>query len=144
MHPLLPWLPLLFPIFFVGLFSLVSFIVSQLGWQRLARCYAAEAVPATLDRMLLAYLRIGMANYKNVVRTGVTPEGLWLTTWKIFFIGHPPLCIPWSAFGPVRTRKFLWATSYITHIDCGGSSVQFIFSSDRLREALPASIPVQE
>jgi hypothetical protein len=144
MHPFLPWLPLLFPIFFIGLFSLVSFLVSQMGWQRLARCYAAAAVPATLDRMLLAYVRIGVANYKNVVRAGVAPEGLWLNTWKIFFIGHPPLCIPWSAFGPVRAQKFLWTTSYVTDVDCGGSSVRFTFSSDRLRHALPASIPVQE
>lgn len=144
MHPLVPWLPLLLLPAFVGVFCLISFLVSRMGWNRLATCYAAAAVPATINRMLLAYVRIGVANYKNSVRAGITPKGVWLTTWKIFFVGHPPLFIPWSAFGPVRAQKFLWATSYSTDIDCDGSSVRFTFSSDRLRQALPASIPVQE
>jgi hypothetical protein len=101
-------------------------------------------MPPALYRMLLAYVRIGVANYKNVVRAAATPEGLWLTTWKVFFIGHPPLFIPWSAFGPVRAQKFLWATSYTTDIGCGSTSVRFTFSSDWLRQALPNSVAVQE
>jgi hypothetical protein len=144
MESFLPWLPLLLLPVFAGLFSLISFLVSLMGWGQLAKQYAVPQVPATLDRILLAYVRIGVANYKNSVRAGVTPQGLWLTTWKIFFIGHPPLFIPWSAFGPVREQKFLWVTSYLTDINCGDSSVRFTFSSDRLRQALPASITVQE
>ncbi|TGD82485.1 hypothetical protein EU557_01480 [Hymenobacter wooponensis] len=119
-------------------------MVSRMGWHRLAKQYAVETVPATVERTLLAHVRIGLANYKNSVRAGATSQGLWLTTWKIFFLGHPPLFVPWAAFGPIRAQKFLWVTSYSTDIDCGGYSVRFMFSSDWLRQTIPASVPVQE
>lgn len=107
-----------------------------MGWQRLAAQYAVEAVPADVNRETLTLIRIGVANYKNAARAGITPQGLWLTTWKILFIGHPPLFIPWSAFGPVQEQTFLWSKTYSTHIHSGGDSVPFTFSSDRLFAAL--------
>ncbi|GAB3290567.1 hypothetical protein GCM10027348_07890 [Hymenobacter tenuis] len=142
MHSIVPWLPVLFIPVFVAFFGLISFLVAQMGWSRLARVYAVAEVPATVERTLLTYLRIGMANYKNSVRAGSTPEGVWLTTWKIFYLGHPPLFIPWSAFGPVQEQKFLWATSYVTVVNCGQDSVKLTFSSEQLRQALSANRPV--
>jgi hypothetical protein len=144
MHPIVPWLPLLLIPVFVAFLGLISAMLARMGWRRLARQYAVAEVPATIQRELLGYVRIGRVNYKNVVRAGITPQGVWLTTWKIFYIGHPPLFIPWSAFGPMRADTFLWATTYATHIDCGGELVSFQFSSERLRAALPASLTVQE
>ncbi|QJX48038.1 hypothetical protein HMJ29_14260 [Hymenobacter taeanensis] len=144
MQSVLPWLPLLLLPFLAGLFTLISFLVSRLGWSRLARQYAVAAVPGAVERKLLAYVRIGFANYKNSVKAGATPQGLWLTTWKIFFLGHPPLCIPWSAFGPVQAHKFLWTTRYITTVNSGSDTVRFIFTNPWLRQMLPPSIPVQE
>jgi hypothetical protein len=144
MHPIVPWLPLLLLPAFAGLFCLISFMVSLMGWKRLAKQYAVAERPNFPNRTLLAYLRIGVANYQNSVWAAVTPQGLGLTTWKIFFIGHPPLLIPWSAFGPVRGQKFLWVTSYTTDINCGTYSVRITFRSDWLRQALPPSVVVQE
>ncbi|MBO0356373.1 hypothetical protein J0X19_00310 [Hymenobacter sp. BT186] len=100
-------------------------------------------MPDTVNRETLTFLRVGVANYKNAARVGITPQGLYLTTWKIFFVGHPPLFIPWSAFGPMQEHTFLWSKTYSTHISNGGSSVAFSFSSDRLFAALSAAaVPV--
>lgn len=143
MHPIVPWLPVLLLPLFAAFFCLIIFLVSRMGWSRLAQQYAVEEVPATVGWMLLAYLRIGVANYKNTVRAGVTPQGLWLSTWKIFFIGHPPLFIPWSAFGSVRVKKFLWTRTCSTTINCHGDYVSFKFTSDLLLNALPSSIQVE-
>jgi len=144
MHPIVPWLPVLLLPVFAAFFCLISFMVSRMGWNRLARAYAVEAVPAAVNRELLTFLRIGVANYKNAARAGITPQGLWLTTWKIFFVGHPPLFIPWSAFGPVQEQTFLWTNTYSTYINSGGSQVPFTFSSNRIAAALSAAVPVQK
>ncbi|SHL77200.1 hypothetical protein [Hymenobacter psychrotolerans] len=142
MHPIVPWLPLLFVPAFGAFWCLVVFLISRMGWSRLASMYAVAGVPATVDRETLTYLLIGTANYKNAARAGITPQGLYLTTWAIFFVGHPPLLLPWSAFGPVQEHTFLWSTPYTTAIRCGTVTVSFRFSSKRLRAALASLEPV--
>ncbi|WP_345070485.1 hypothetical protein [Hymenobacter fastidiosus] len=67
---------MLLPVF-GAFFGLISFLLSRLGWSRLAKQYAVAAVPATVDRTLLAYVRIGPVNYRNAVRAGITPPGVW-------------------------------------------------------------------
>lgn len=109
-----------------------------MGWSRLAAAYTAVEVPAIMNQQTLTYLRIGVAKYNNAARMGITPQGLYLSTWKIFFVGHPPLLIPWSAFGPVQEETFLWMKTYTTHISCPGASVRFQFTSDQLRATLLA------
>lgn len=142
MHPVVPWLPLLFLPVFGAFWCLVVFMISRMGWSRLAGAYAVTEVPATVNRQLLSYLRVGSVKYNNAVRAGITPQGVWLTTWRIFHIGHPPLFIPWSAFGPVQAETFLWATTYATRIECPGESVGFRFTSKQLLAALPAQYGV--
>jgi hypothetical protein len=114
-------------------------MISRMGWSRLAEAYAATEAPAVY-RQTLAYLRIGVAKYNNAARMGITPQGLYLSTWKILFVGHPPLFIPWSAFGPVQEETFLWVKTYTTHISCPGGAVRFQFTSDQLRAALPTPL----
>ena len=140
MHPIVPWLPVLLIPVFGAFFCLISFMVSRMGWHRLAAQYTVEAVPPDVNLETLTFLRIGVASYKNAARVGITSQGVWLTTWKILFIGHPPLFIPWSAFGPVEEQTFLWSKTYSTRISSGdGNSVAFSFSSDRLFAALSAA-----
>lgn len=141
MHPIVPWLPVLFIPVFGAFWCLVVFMISRMGWSRLGAQYAVEAVPATVELETLTFARIGVANYKNVARIGFTLEGLYLSTWKIFVVGHPPLFIPWSAFGPVQTQTFLWSTTHTTHISTDTGQVPFAFSSERLVAALAAARP---
>ncbi|MET4108121.1 hypothetical protein [Hymenobacter sp. UYP22] len=116
-------------------------MISHMGWSRLAAQYAVAAVPATVNQETLTFARIGVAKYNNAARIGFTVEGLYLSTWKIFFAGHPPLFIPWAAFGPVQTQTFLWTTTYTTHISTTAGQVPFAFSSNRLVAALSTAQP---
>ncbi|WP_125429223.1 hypothetical protein [Hymenobacter metallilatus] len=110
-----------------------------MGWSQLAAQFAVEALPATVNQETVTFLRIGVAKYNNAARVGITPQGMYLSTWKIFFLGHPPLYIPWSVFGELRAQTFLWATTYTTHIRTDSGKVAFTFSSERLRMALTAA-----
>ncbi|MBC6699202.1 hypothetical protein [Hymenobacter sp. BT190] len=136
----MPWLPLLFLPVFGAFWCLVVFMVSRMGWSRLAEAYATTEVPATVNLQTQAYLRIGVAKYNNAARMGLTPQGVYLSTWKIFFVGHPPLFIPWSAFGPVQEETFLWAKTYTSHISRPGGSIRFQFTNDHLRHALFSAV----
>lgn len=139
MHPIVPWLPLLFLPVFGAFWCLVVFMISRMGWSRLAAQYAVAEVPAAVNRETLTFLRVGVAKYNNAARMGITPQGVYLSTWKIFFVGHPPLFIPWSAFGQLQAQTFLWATTFTTYIRTGAAEVGFTFSSERLRTALEAA-----
>ncbi|MCR5889389.1 hypothetical protein LRS06_16760 [Hymenobacter sp. J193] len=143
MHPVVPWLPLLLLPVVVAFLGLISFILSRMGWARLAGQYAVAKVPYTVQRELLGYLRIGPVSYKNSARAGITPQGLWLSTWKILYLGHPPLFVPWSAFGPVRAQQFLWARTYATYISSGNDQISFSFSNERVLAALNAFVSTQ-
>lgn len=142
MHPIVPWLPLLFLPVFGAFWCLVVFMISRMGWSSLAEAYAVAEVPAAVNRQTLTYLRIGVAKYNNAARMGLTPQGVYLSTWRIFFVGHPPLLIPWSAFGPVQEETFLWAKTYTTHIRTGPDEVAFSFTGEWLYAALVAARPV--
>ena len=144
MHPIVPWLPVLLIPVFGAFWCLVVFMISRMGWHRLAAQYAIAEVPATVNRETLTFLRIGVAKYNNAAQAGITLQGLYLTSWKIFFVGHPPLFIPWSAFGPVEEQTFLWSKTYSTRIQSGSDGVSFTFSSDRLFAALSASVSMVE
>ncbi|MBT2557694.1 hypothetical protein J7E24_07855 [Hymenobacter sp. ISL-91] len=123
----------------IAFFGLISLMLSRMGWGRLAGAYAEAAVPAALNRELLSYVRIGPVKYNNAVRAGSTPQGVWLTTWRILYIGHPPLFIPWGAFGPVQEETFLWVKTYTVYLQCPGGAVRFQFTSEQLRAALSAA-----
>ena len=61
-----------------------------------------------------------------------------LTTGFPFGIGHAPMLIPWSAFSPFQTEKFLWQTTYRTTIQTPASTVSLSFSDeDFLNAARP-------
>ncbi|TGE18367.1 hypothetical protein [Hymenobacter elongatus] len=140
----MPWLPLLFIPVVVAFIGLISTMLSRMGWGHLAKQYAVSEKPTVATSILMTYFSIGVVSYKNAATAGIAPEGLVLTTWAILFIGHPPLVIPWSAFGPVRGQKFLWSTTYSTTIDCHGEALSVQFSSDRVLEALRPWVTVEE
>ncbi|TGE25028.1 hypothetical protein E5K00_07465 [Hymenobacter aquaticus] len=123
---------------FVAFWCLVVKLISLLGWRRLARYYAVPAVPA--GRVFsLTRAHIGSVKYDRSVRATATAQGLGLSTMALFSIGHPPLLIPWVAFGPIQAEKFLWVTTYTTRIslpDAGSMQLSFT-GSELLRAAQP-------
>ena len=65
---------LLFPIFFVALFSLITFILSRGGWNRLASLYAVRAEPLGNTFYRVTGL-VGRSAYKSALKVIVTGAG---------------------------------------------------------------------
>jgi hypothetical protein len=98
-----------FPVFFVAIWSLVCWLIAQVGgWSRLARHYQAQTPPQGKRYDGLHGL-VGMSSYKGVLNVVVGAEGLYLATMPFFRPAHPPLLIPWAALQSGEEWPFLWA-----------------------------------
>jgi len=107
-----PWIypVVLFPVFFVGLWSGVTFLMSRLsGWSSLADSYRAGATRAGLAITGSALLNhFGFpVSYSGVLYVGVGAEGVELSLWRIFALGSPPLTIPWGHLAECRSYQQL-------------------------------------
>ena len=93
-----PWLWLLVPLLFAVIFPLfwcfVLWLISQMGWQRVAASYAATVMPE--GRVWSGqYGMVGLASYKGTLRIQVAESGLFLENQWPFRIAHRRLFIPW-------------------------------------------------
>jgi len=101
-----------FPVFFIGLWCLIVSILSRVGgWGKLAEQFRYEGQPNG-QKYGMQSLSLGGVNYNNCLTMHVAPEGLYVSTWWIFRLKHPTLCIPWKAFHPGKEKKFLWIRYY--------------------------------
>ncbi|MBF9237923.1 hypothetical protein I2I05_11005 [Hymenobacter sp. BT683] len=117
---------------FVGFWCLVVKLVALGGWQRLAAQYRVAALPPG-PQFRLGQASVGGVSYRGAMQAGASAEGLALSTGFPFGTGHPPLLIPWSAFGPFHSEQSLWMTFYTTAIQTGaGNTLTFKFASKDL------------
>jgi hypothetical protein len=81
------------------------------GWFDLARAYR-ERQPFQGERWNFqnAQFRF-LTGYNNVLSAGANIEGLHLSVFFPFRVGHPPLFIPWHDVS-VRPAMFLWFRVY--------------------------------
>ena len=93
----LPFPPWAIPLFFVGIWLFVMFIISRVGgWSTLAGYYRTDQpFFGTLFRFQSASLRAG-TNYNGCLNFGANTEGLYMVPMLIFRGFHAPLFIPWS------------------------------------------------
>jgi hypothetical protein len=93
-------------------FSLVilNFLAIVGGWQRLASCYYASAVPPG-ERFLFRTANVGSVGYGSCLRFISGPAGLFISVFLLFRPGHPPLFIPWSDVSASATRG--WVFRYV-------------------------------
>ncbi|HXK22276.1 MAG TPA: hypothetical protein VMS55_06310 [Myxococcota bacterium] len=107
-HPPPDWAATFFPVFFVGMWVLVSYSISAIGgWHTLAGHYA-ESSPCTGARFRLRSGQIGgLANYGGVLMLGADRAGLHLSVALPFRLAHPPLCVPWSDIRARAVRRWL-------------------------------------
>jgi hypothetical protein len=111
-------LSFVFPLFIIaGVFYLISRIG---GWAALARRYRATEAP-TPDGKVFRWQSgsIGYCNYNNCLWINVSKQGLYLSPgpFRVLFLFHPPLLIPWSSLDVVRQRQFLAWKSVDLHVD---------------------------
>lgn len=100
--------PVVFVLFWIGVIYLISWLS---GWQRLAKKYATWMEPPTLRRSM-ASARIGLSNYNGVLQLGLNPQGIYLSVFILFRVGHKPLFIPWSEIDEVTEVHFLFRKLY--------------------------------
>jgi hypothetical protein len=128
---------------FVAFWSLIVKLVSLMGWQQLARRFQIDSLPPG-PQFRVQRARIGVANYKGALTASVSAEGLGLKMGFPFQIGHPPVLIPWAAFGPFRAEKLLWVTFYTTTVRTGDTNTSNLrFVSQELIDAARPWIRVE-
>ncbi len=96
-----------FPILFVGMWILVTFIISKFGWADLAAKYKVEDTFIG-SRIGIISASINSANYRNAIILKYNEEGIYLKTIFLFRLFHDPILIPWKEIKEVRGKKFLF------------------------------------
>ena len=99
-------MPMWFPLFFVGLWLLVSTILSVMsGWTDLAKRFRSSRRP---DGRTLSWqvVSVGFVPENGVTALVVGRDGLYLSSFLIFRFMRPPLLIPWSEVRLVSSRSF--------------------------------------
>jgi hypothetical protein len=95
-----------FPFFFVGMWVLVTFIISRVGWSKLADNYEMIE-PFTGQRVGIISASINNANYNNSIILKYNEAGLYLKPIILFRLFHKPILIPWKEIKEVRDRNIL-------------------------------------
>jgi len=128
---------IVFPIAFIGLWSFALWILSHVGgWQALAKQYRTTRKPSG-NCFNSESIRLGLVNYNFIGQLCSTPEGLHLSVWSIFKIGHPPLLIPWSELHNPQPVQFLWQKTI--RFDIGSPKITTISLSEKVYKAFPRS-----
>ena len=96
----------LFAITFPLIWAGVCFVISRLGWSKLAAHFRTEIAPEGQHFSMVSG-RVAHASYGNVLTVGITPQGLYLSVMLLFRAGHPPLLIPWEAIQDVQPKNML-------------------------------------
>jgi hypothetical protein len=104
--------PFFFLLYFAGLWIFICFVISFIrGWYDLSRVYAAERpFQGQSWTFQNAALRFSVG-YHNILTVGANDEGLYLSIFSAFRVGHPPLLIPWRDIS-IRPGKYLWVQVY--------------------------------
>lgn len=128
------WLWALFPLFFVGMWLLVSFLLASMGgWRALAQHYIASS-PFDGRRFRFRSAQLGgYVNYGGCLTLGAGPSGLYLAVLPFFRMAHPPLIIPWSDIAAREARSWLFSAIELEFAKAPGASVRL---SRRLAQAL--------
>lgn len=98
----------LFPIFFVGMFVLVLFVLSKRGWSDLVTRYRFDG-DFNGDRFGIISATINGANYNNCLVLKYNEHGFYLRPILMFRLFHKGIFIPWQEIKDIRDKKFLFA-----------------------------------
>jgi len=128
----------LFPCFFLGMWCAVSLVLSTLGgWRRLAESFPARGQPSG-RRFVMQGAKVGLVHYSGCLTICSSPEGLYLSVWLPFRLGHPPLLIPWHAVHNATIRRFLWIERVA--FDVGSPSVTTVELSKKIFEGVNVAV----
>ncbi|MDQ3821175.1 MAG: hypothetical protein M3362_26325 [Acidobacteriota bacterium] len=97
--------PLAFALIFLIAWLGSSWLIGNIsGWRSLATIYPlVKSFPKKKWSSQSAQMH-WFGFYNNCLNFGVDTEGVYISIWPLFRVGHPPLFIPWSDIS-VRERK---------------------------------------
>jgi hypothetical protein len=116
-----------FPFFFIGMWILVSFIISRMGWRSFSRRYPAGSRPAGR-----AYLSLSLwfgsifASYRNVVRVVFTDAGIYFYPMFLFRAFHPPFLISWASVRRVEKKNGFFFRGYRLDIENAAGEIHVL------------------
>ena len=104
--------PAFLVLYVIALWAGVSFVISLIGgWFELGRIYRnSQPFQGQVWNFQDAQLRL-MCGYSKILSVGANVEGLYLSVFIPFRLGHPPLFIPWQDIS-VRPGRFFWFRVY--------------------------------
>ena len=97
----------IFPFIFIGMWVIVSYIISRIGWARLVEKYRFDG-DFEGTRVGIISASINGGNYNGSLVLKYNYNGIYLKTIFIFRLFHPPVLIPWNEIKEVRDRKMLF------------------------------------
>src|SRR3977135_2062016 len=96
-----------FPFLFAGMWILITFIISRMGWSDLSAHY--ETInPFLGQRVGIISASINSANYNNSLILKYNEVGIYLRPIIIFRLFHKPILIPWTEIKEVRNKNILF------------------------------------
>jgi len=105
--------PLLFPVFFVGLWLAVTVVLGFLsGWYRLMEHYPdrPETPVLTLKNQSGT---LGLVGMNRILNLSVCPSGLRIGMMRIFGPFSRDFFVPWNALSVNRKDRYLWRTAVL-------------------------------
>jgi hypothetical protein len=102
----------LFVVMFVGIWVLVVFILSQLGWRGLMR-WQTRTEP-TGKAFPWSAATVGVVKFRHSLNVWVDREGFWLKPVQVFAMFHPTLFIPWRDVRTVESQRVLLAFTAVS------------------------------
>jgi len=143
---------ILLPIlFFIGLFSLVYFVMRTViyemgGWKSLENQYKTGKQPSNFSakNLKIRSISIEAMGYNNVIKLYKTSEGLLLKHGWFLKKSKYNILIPWSEIIEVRKRKIFFFTTirliigqpFVTFIDLGKKDFEKIKGNIQIKSNL--------
>jgi hypothetical protein len=97
----------LFHFAFIGIWVIVTFMISKMGWRALATNYRFVGT-FTGQKIGLISASINGANYKNSLILKYNEQGVYLKPIFLFRLFHTPILIPWKEIKTVQDKKKLF------------------------------------
>jgi hypothetical protein len=92
---------------FIGMFVLVTYLISKMGWVTLAEKFRTD-LPFEGTKIGTISATINAGNYRNAIKLKYDYQGFYLKTVFFFRLFHPPVFIPWTEIKQVRNKKILF------------------------------------
>ena len=113
----------LFPVFFIGMITLVLSLLSKKGWSDLASEYEFRD-SFHGERVGIISAAINGVNYNNCLLLKYNSEGFYLRPVFIFRMFHKALFIPWKEVKTVRDKKIFFTE--LKELVIGEPAIAFI------------------